>query len=195
MNRIQKLEKMVREIYDRKESTRDEWADWLSSNHVFLVAKFAEELSLRYGVKNDLAIAAGMLHDIADSVMARENPDHEKKSKEIARDFLLMCGYSDEESKIVIDDAIEFHGCKNGNLPKTIEGKIMTSADAMVHLQSDFYDFALEMKMKDEPVEQVRSWALAKIERDFNDKIFFDEIRNEMKGDYVRVKELAERIK
>lgn len=186
---------MVHEIYDRKESTREEWADWLSANHVFLVAKFADELSIRLGVKNDLAIAAAMLHDIADSVMARENPEHENKSKEIAREFLLMCGYSDEESKIVIDDAIEYHGCKNGNLPKTVEGKIMASADARAHLQSSFYDFSLEMKTKDEPVEQVRSWALAKIERDLNNKIFFDEIRDEIREDYQRAKELILNLK
>ena len=190
MNRLEKLKNKVETLYDKKENTRDEWADWLYKNHIFLVAKYSKQLAKRYGVNSDLAFAASMLHDIADAVMQRENPRHEEKSNKIAEEFLKECDFTKEEIKIIVGDIIKFHGCKNGEVPKTLEGKIMASADAMAHLKSNFYDFALEIKQKDENLNEIKNWALFKIERDYHKKIFFDEIRNEVKNDYERVQEL-----
>jgi len=191
MNRLEKLKNIVETLYNKKENTRDEWADWLYKNHIFLVAEYSKQLAKRYEANSDLVVAASILHDIADAVMQRENPGHEEKSNKIAEEFLAECDFTEEEIKIIVGDIIKFHGCKKGEVPKTLEGKIMASADAMAHLKSNFYDFALGMKQKDENLnEKIRNWALSKIERDYYNKIFFDEIRNEVKNDYERVKEL-----
>lgn len=61
----------------------------------------------------------------------------------------------------------------------------------VVHLSTDFYDHALEAMSKDgKSFGEIVSWALPKIERDFNDKIFFGEVRDKVRGDYERAKAL-----
>jgi len=190
MERIEKLKKKVTDLYQAKKLGRADWSDWLFQNHIFVVAKNAEQLSNRFGVNNDLAVSASMLHDIADTEMQRENPEHEEKSKEIARKLLEECNFAENEVDVIVNDAIEFHGCKNGNLPETIEGKIMATADALAHLKGTFYDYALETLKKTDTLEEIKNWALPKIERDYRVKISFDEVREETINDYERVKGL-----
>lgn len=66
------------------------------------------------------------------------------------------CNFSANEIDIIVDDAIEFHGCKNSELPKTLEGKIMATADALAHLKSNFYDYALEQFSKVDSVGDIK---------------------------------------
>jgi hypothetical protein len=67
----------------------------------------------------------------------------------------------------------------------------MATADAIVHLTSDFYEHALAMKMQGwETRKNIRNWALPKIERDFYTKIFFDQVREEVRDNYEKVKNL-----
>jgi HD superfamily phosphodiesterase len=190
MQKLELLRSKVSDMYRKHSPERSDWADWLYEHHIFLVAENAEVLSVRFGGSHDLVVAASLLHDIGDSVMKRFDPQHAGKSKEMATLILQDSGFTPEEIEIVVGDAIEYHGCKNGKFPQTIEGKVMTTADAMAHLKSDFYDRALSEMKKTETVEQIKRWALPKIERDFNDKIFFDEVRKEVEPDYKRVKSL-----
>lgn len=190
MNRIEKLKNKVDELYERKQTGRADWADYLYQKHIFIVAENAKLLAKRFGANMDIVIAASMLHDIADAIMARENPEHEERGNLIARDYLKECDFGADEIKIIVDDAIKFHGCKNSEIPKTLEGKVMATADATAHLKSDFYDYALIFLKKTDSMEEIKNWALPKIERDYWSKIFFDEIRTEAKVDYERVKAL-----
>jgi len=177
-------------LYLKKEVSRADWADWLFQNHIFVVSDYAEKLATQFEASKDLVVASSILHDIADAVMARENPKHEEESNKIAEEFLKKCDFNEEEIEIIVYDAIRFHGCKNGETPKTLVGKVMASADAVAHLKSKFYDYALETLQKNESMEEIRDWALPKIERDYKNKIFFDEVRKEVKIDYDRVKSL-----
>lgn len=190
MSRVENLKAKVADLYLAKTSNRDDWADWLFENHVFVVAKNAERIAERFGAKKDLAIAAAMLHDVADSVMSREDESHEEKSLSMARCLLRECNFSEEEISIIVDDAIRFHGCRGVNIPKTLEGKILASADAVAHLQTDFYDFAFKTLQEEETIENIRLWALPKIERDYRIKISFEEMRNEVSVEYERAKNL-----
>jgi HD superfamily phosphodiesterase len=190
MPRIKQLENKVRAFYESKNLDRADWADWLYQNHIFVVADNATQLAKRFGGNSDIVVSASMLHDIGDAIMSRENPLHEEKSKEIARNLLRECKFSEDEIEIIVNDAIEFHGCKNGLIPKTHEGKVMATADAIAHLTSNFYDYALDTLKKTDTVDDINNWALPKIERDFRDKIFFEDIRLELKSDYERVKRL-----
>ncbi|MFA6522611.1 MAG: HD domain-containing protein [Patescibacteria group bacterium] len=189
--RIEQLKNKVSDLYLAKDPNRADWADWLFENHIFVVAKNAEAIAKRYGAKADLVVAAALLHDIADAVMQREDEHHEEKSYEIAKELLGESGFSHEEIPLVID-AIKHHACHGEDLPETLEGKVMATADGMAHLQTDFYDFALGVLLPIESPKKIRAWALPKIERDFRKKIFFDEIRTELTGDYERVKKLFE---
>src|ERR1035437_1094128 len=179
MTRIEQLKAKVEELYQVRNPNRAEWADWLADNHIFVVSEYAGKFADKYGANKDLCMAAAMLHDIADSVMVRENSEHEEKSYEMARALLRATGFTEKEIVVIVDDAIRFHGCHDGNNPKSLEGKVMAAADGLAHIKTNFYDFALQRLKTNESPEEIRNWAIPKIERDYRKKISFPEIREE----------------
>lgn len=190
MNRIGKLRQEVSKLYKAKSPNRGDWADWLSRNHVFEVANTAKQLADRFGANSELAEAAGMLHDIADAEMSRSDPRHEKRSLEIAKGLLKKTGFSDKEIKVVINDAIRLHSCNGSDRPGTLEGKVMATADALSHLTTDFYLYALWSTGHKQPFKQSKKWVADKIERDFHNKILFNEIKQEAKPYYLVLKKM-----
>ncbi len=194
MERLQNLEAKVKALYEQKDPRRDEWADWLADNHMFVVADFATELAKKHGANEELARAAALLHDIADVKMKREDDGHEAESLKIARDLMQEAGYNDDEIKLVVDDAVRYHSCHGDERPESIEGRILSTADSMAHLKTDFYIYAAWAFGYDHrTLETVKTWALKKIERDLNNKMFFDDVREELSPDYQRIKELFSR--
>lgn len=192
-NQITELEKTVRNLYAANKPGRAKWAEWLSQHHVFVVADYANELANRYGANADLARAAAMLHDIADIETERKDPLHEQKSLTIARNLLSEHGYNDAEIALVVDDAIRFHSCHGEEQPSSLEGKILSTADSLAHLKTDFYIYAAWAFGTQKSLDEVKSWTLEKIERDLNRKIFFDEVREEARPDYELIKALFSR--
>jgi HD superfamily phosphohydrolase YqeK len=189
IDRIGELKAKIDALYTSKSPERAHWADYLYGNHVFLVADKAAELAKRFGANPEIAQAAGMLHDVADAVIDRFNERHAAESDRIAKDFLRETGFNDAEIAVIVGDAMRYHSCREGEKPKTLEGKVMASADAVVHLASDFYDSAIvEFTRRGEPAEDIRKWGLEKIDRDLNAKIFFDEVREEMRPRYKELK-------
>lgn len=195
MSRIEKLRKKVEELYRVKNAARVEWADWMWEGHVMIVADYTEKLSERYGANPDLAVAGALLHDIADTVMGRDDPRHEAESEWIAQELLKEYGFTEEEIGIVVDDAIRFHGCHDDEKPQSLEGKILATADALAHLKTNFYDYGIQaMEERGESPEEIKRWIAEKIERDFYKKIAFEEVREEVKADYGRIKSLLPKL-
>jgi len=190
MSRIDILRRKVDALYaNRNIEEADEWAGYLHRNHIFAVADAAADMAKRFGGDAELAAAAGMLHDIADAVMKRREDGHGEKSIEIAERLLKESSFSDDEIRHVIDDAIAKHSCRGTVRPETQEGKCMAGGDAIVHLSSDFYDHAIEDWIRrGETKEDLQKWGLEKIDRDLNVKIFFDDVREEMRPHYERWK-------
>ncbi len=188
--RIENLKKDISALYSKKASDRADWADWLFENHIFVVADYAGKLAKRFGANEELAMAAGMLHDVADAVMKRENPRHEEKSLEIARLLLTQNDFTEQEIVLIVDDAIRLHSCHDGIAPSSLEGKVMATADALAHISTNFYDFCVAYMTPLRSREEIQNWGLSKIERDYRKKIQFEEIRVETKYDYERVKAL-----
>lgn len=188
MSRIEILEKEVRSLYEAKKEGRADWADWLYASHVFIVAEYAGELADRFGAKREIAVAASMLHDVGDAVISRFDPRHEEESVRIARDLLQRASFSEEEISLIVDDCLRLNGCYDGNVPASLEGRVMATADALAHLRTDFYTHADTLLKSEKTREQIRAWALPKIERDFTFKIAFDDVREEVRSDYERLK-------
>ena len=193
MTKLDKLEEAVKKLYEAKNPERDGWADWMVDNHVFVVADYATSLANRFGANTDLARAAALLHDIADCNMSRMDPGHEAESLKIARELMIQSGYTEEEISLVVDDAIRYHSCHNGESPESIEGKILATADSKAHLKTNFYIHATWAFGKTKTLQQLKEWVLKKIERDLNDKVFFDEVREELRPDYEIIKNLFSR--
>lgn len=188
MSRIELLRRAVADLYHAEHPDRAEWADWIYEGHVVLVGNEAKSIASRFGGNLELAEAAGLLHDVADTVMKRERPDHEARSFEIARKLLTECGFSEDEITTVVDDAIAKHSCHGDVRPESLEGKVMASADGVVHMKSDFYSIAESRRKQFQTPQEIADWALPKIERDFNNKIAFEELREEVRPEYDRLK-------
>jgi putative nucleotidyltransferase with HDIG domain len=188
MERIDKLEEKVRELYNQHVPGRADWADWLASNHVFVVADYASSLAKRFGANIEYSRAAALLHDIADAKIKRQSKEHEKMSLVIAREILQACGYKQDEIKLIVEDAIKYHSCYDGKIPNSLEGKVLASADSLAHLRTDFYEYASFALKSEKNNEQIKKWVLSKLDRDYNNKILFDEVKQEVEEDYRRIK-------
>lgn len=189
MSRINDLHEKVEMLYKTGDPVgAADWAAYMLSSHVFAVADKAGEIAGRFGANKELAMAAGMLHDVADAVMKRQDPRHEEESKTIARKLLAETGFSDDETTVIVDDALRYHSCRGDEKPSTLEGKAMAIADAVVHLTTDFYDFAIETFTKrGESGQKIREWGLEKIDRDLNKKIFWPEVKEEVRADFEKL--------
>ena len=157
---IDLLEYFVKKLYAERRPGR---ADWFYKNHVFEVADITSELAYKFGAWEELARAAALLHDIADAVMSRFSVGHEAYSREIARELMLRCGFAGSDIAVVVDDAVRYHNCHGGHVPITLEGKVMATADAICHLKSGFYDFAVEQRTRMSSRANAIAWALAKL--------------------------------
>ena len=193
MNRLQQLEKKVKELYQEKNPNRAKWADWLADNHVFVVANNASELAKKYGANEELSRTAALLHDIADTRMKRDDKKHEEVSLQIARELMTEFGYSEPEIELVVYDAIRYHSCYGNEHSESLEGKILSTADSLAHLKTDFYVFAAWAIGRTMTLKKLKEWILEKIDRDLNNKIFFEEVRKEALPDYKLIRELFSR--
>ncbi len=188
VNRIEKLKARVDAFYADKNTSREKgWADYLHGHHIYIVAETARVLTERFHGKADIAAAAAMLHNVADALMSREDPRHEQEGILIARSLLRACAFSDVEIQTIVDDAIKCNGCRGTYRPHTLEGKIMATADAMVNLQSDFYEFAeRNFAARGVTKANISKWGLEKTDMDFKTRIFFPEIQDDLRPDFER---------
>ncbi len=194
MSKLEKLKQRVAGLYQARRPERDAWTDWFWQHHVPLVAKNAHDIAVRVGANAELSEAAGWLHDIADTVMDRLSDNHEAQSLNIARQLMHEAGYSADDISTVVDDALPLHGCHDGKRPRLLEGKVLATADALAHLKTDFYvHAAYAMGEEGISLEQLKQWAVKKAARDFNDKICFDDIREETRADYEIIHKLFSR--
>lgn len=193
MTRLEKLTQTVDQLYTQKLPKREEWADWLHENHVHVVTNNAKILAEKYGADPDLAQAAALLHDVADYKMARNNPQHEAESLATARDVLKDCGYTAEEIALVVDDAIRYHSCHGDERPKSKEGLVLATADALAHFKTDWYVYTTRILGQRLSLAEIKEWTLKKIDRDLFNKISFEDERKSAQHDYDLIKELFSR--
>lgn len=183
---IDMLKLKVDRMYKADTPGRNPWAGWFHRNHVFLVAEKGAELARRFGGNEDLVRAAGMLHHIADAVIQRSDPRHEDESIAISHKLLTESGFKKDEID-TIQEAIRLRGCYGG-VPHSMEGKALATADALVYMQSGFYDFAIAEMRKTMPVQKIRAWGCKKLDHDYNNRILFPELRPATKSDYDRLR-------
>ncbi len=166
---------------------RARWSDWIYEGHVVHVADASRQVAERFGGDPELAEAAGLLHDIADAYMPREHPLNEQRSLEIAEELLTKTGFTADEIKIVVNDAILHHSCRGNDRPQTPEGKAMAAGDAFAHLTTDFYLVVEEGRKSFQTSKEISEFVLPKIERDFTNKIAFDDLREEVRSHYEQL--------
>lgn len=188
MLKYQKVAELVEQQYSQSEQ---EFAQWMWKYHVPVVAKNTEELAARYGADVDIAVAGAWLHDFGDAFVHRHAEDHDVISESKALKVLELAGYSPEEQTRVLQEVIAPHSCRDGNVPETIEGKVMATADALAHLTTDFYvQFTWKHLPENKNYQEFIVWVTEKLRRDFNDKIFFDEVKENVWDRYEALVEV-----
>ncbi len=71
-----------------------------------------------------------------------------------------------------------------------MEAKVLSTADALSHFTTDFYLVMCWNHYLFEDLNAYKEWVLEKIERDLNNKIFFEEYREIAKPHYQSIKTL-----
>lgn len=182
--KLEKLRGLVQDQYQQQRPGRDPWCDWMYDNHVLWVADKAHEYSKRFGGNADIAVAGALLHDIADTVIPRDNPKSEQESLQIGRMLCEKAGYDTPEVELIVDDIVLKHSCRDGVVPDSHEGKVMASADSAAHFLTDFYLHAFSAGTNFGDYKWQMGWVRQKIEKDFHKKIFFDEVKEEVRPVY-----------
>jgi HD superfamily phosphodiesterase len=150
------------------------------SDHILVVEKCAEKLCTLYQEANKEIVLLGVwLHDM--SRLGGFDEDHHQKSAEMAEQILKE---SDFDQNIIqaVKHICLTHRCQEDK-PETLEAKILASADAMSHFYNVFYFIPVKYYPK-LSLTHIREKVEKKIERDYHDKIFFDEAREIIKPQY-----------
>ena len=186
MSKHQTVAKLVEEAY---QACPEKFGQWMWKNHVPFVANKALELSQKYNANADKAVAGAWLHDFGDAFVYRFDENHEELSDSKAREVLIQAEYSLEEINEILEEIIAPHPCKEGYLPESLEGKVLATSDALAHLSTDFYvQFAWLHIPEGKTYEKFLIWVEEKLDRDFNSKIFFDEVKEEIRPRYEALK-------
>lgn len=176
----------VNELYSTASTSMGKWM-W--QNHTQWVAHKARELAEKYSADAEKSYCAALLHDLGDSKYERGHEDFEIWSKETAETILLKSGFNENEVE-EIAEAVRTHSSRPGNLPASLEGKVLATADGMWHLQTSFFPVICYMNRPDSTnsYEEWQDWFDGKVERDFGPKIFFEDEKEEVREDYEALK-------
>lgn len=171
------------------QNSRRRMAHWFWDNHVQVVARNALALGKKYKANCDYVVVGALLHDLADVWLERSDVLFESRTRIKATQILKKAGFSPQDIEIIITQVIDPHSCYPSKLPDMMEGKILATADAMAHLQTDFYPEFKRMGLPEtiNPLN-FNEWARTKLERDFHSKIFFGDERESTRKDYERLK-------
>lgn len=191
MSRQQNVFEIVKDLY---ENTQTEMGLWMWNNHVQWVATRAKELAQKYRADDEKVFCAALLHDLGDAEYPRRHKDFKSWSDAKGNEILAEVGFSDLERKEIIEVIIHPHSCRPGNLPSTLEGKILSTADAMFHLQTNFFPLFCHMNRPEiySQYSEWQAWISEKLPRDFNVKIFFEEEREVVREDYIALMKVFE---
>jgi len=165
---------------------------WMWSNHVQWVANKAKELASKYEADKEKVYCAALLHDLADCIYERTHKEFDSWSEQKGFEILIKAGFDDAIAAEIIEIIVRPHSCRPDNLPTTIEGKVLATADAMFHMQTSFFPlFSFNHKPQDRNTySEWQDWFDEKIERDYGPKIFFEEERAEVASEYQSLKKV-----
>ncbi len=188
MQKMDILRKRVEELYISGDPNADAWIDWAYSNHVLVVANLTERIAKTHGANAELAVAGALLHDIADAVMPRSTAEHQAESLRLAEKLLQECGFNTGDTEFIVNEVIKPHGC-NELMPTTLEGKAMATADGASHFLTDFFlVFCWRHYGPKDDYQAFKDWMRVKIEKHYTKKLFFEDIRQEVRPRYEALK-------
>ena len=187
--KIQKLEDEVRDLHYNPKIEKHSFSDketrefykYFWDIHIKPVIEYSKQMAEKYQADQEAVWLGAMLHDIAR--LSEEEP-HDEIGAEKAHAMLLEKDFSVELAEKV-RNIILTHRCRKYP-PENLEQKIVASADAMAHFIPPFYLWV--GKYSNMTFDEVLKKNLKKIERDFHEKIFFEDERKQVEKKYEVLK-------
>jgi len=102
--------------------------------HINTVIERSKKLSANFDVNQDMVYTIAAFHDIGHHI---DRKNHEKVSAEIFYQNQVMKDFFSEQERMIIKEAIEDHRSTLDGEPRSIYGKIVSSADRTI-LDIDF---------------------------------------------------------
>ena len=140
--------------------------EWFFEEHLETVVKLSKELQEKYGGNKQVIVAAAYLHDIGLTEGGFEN--HEERSAEMSQKILKGMNFTAEDIEQV---KLAILATEKGNF-KTLEGRIVMTADAMAHFLSN--QFLVKAFLTDD-FNKFSEWFGKKISTCFEKIGFLDE--------------------
>ncbi len=185
-----KIRDFVKEFY--KNSSDNCMSGWFYDHHVKHVAKYAEQIAQEYNINVELSVLSALFHDIAGATVGFDDDNKlMNETLKITEKIMRENNYSQEDINEV-KIAIIPHSCKD-KFPTTDIGKVLATADALGHLLTDVY---LVLPICDEEINdeaswnEYKEWIVKKIDRDINNKIFFEKYRKLAYPRYEAIKSI-----
>lgn len=149
--------------------------------HIKPVIEYSKQMAEKYEADKEAVWLGAMLHDIAR--LTDEEP-HDEIGSEKAYQLLIEKGF-DKELAEKVKGIFLTHRCRKYP-PETVEQKIIASADAMAHFLPPFYLWVGKYSSKS--FVEILAGNLRKMERDYNEKIFFDDEKKMVEEQYKVLK-------
>lgn len=170
--KIKKLQNKVKRMYYepknsdriepyRKQMIRDFW-----DHHVKLVVAEGRKMAKKYKADENIVWLGALLHDIS---LIHDEKLHDELSAQEAGEILEKAGFDQDTIQKVKNIALT-HRVKKYP-PKTKEEKIVATVDALNHFMPSFY-LGIAVIAGEEYNDLMRK-NMEKLERDYEQKIFF----------------------
>lgn len=127
-----KVEKIIVELINKKQPSSKMWM-----SHITKTVKYSKILATKLNADKETCEIAAWLHDI--SKLEDKKDKHHITGSKRAREILQELEYDEEKIKI-IESSILTHSSDKNYEPKTLEQKILASADALAFFE-DFLIF------------------------------------------------------
>ncbi len=177
MDKKKEIRKMVKDICEKQGKMQWEM-------HIMPVLNNALKLADLLKADKEILETAAYLHDIA-RISGKEG-DHHIKGAEMAREILTKVGYEkpfiEKVSYCIQNHGSAFKECK------TLESKILNSADAMAHIESVAWLIWLITASDKMSLKDAFEWVDKKVDKGWNKKIQLPEAREMARPKYEAAK-------
>jgi hypothetical protein len=134
-------------------------------------------MAKKYGADLNIVWLGSLFHDIA---RLEDAEPHDEIGSKKTYNLLITKGF-DQSLAEKIKNIVLKHRCRN-YLPKTLEEKIVASADAIAHFLPPFYLWV--GKYVNSNFSKTMKYNIKKIERDYQSKIFFNNEKKMVREQY-----------
>lgn len=179
IDKIKKLVKKKFDIADKENYGRV----FFFANHIMPAYHFAMKLAEKYGADKELVGVAVLLHDYG-HLSEGGGKRHDRRGSKNIKPILRKLGLA-ERNISKVSRIVRKHMAWEGDIPITLEEKIVTTSDALSHLLTPWFKIKAGFTKKDK--EEYRLWCLKKIEHDYG-RIQFKDEKKLAKPSYERIK-------